>query len=147
MRTLIEIYHKYDKWIRDIHYYDEMDIVRTAYAYLRKPKHSEFKKIKRDKFKADITNLDMTVESVEFKKDAVAKIGLRKDIDGNNVSTIFSTKDDARDGFKIDPFVKRWCEDGIARGYHPEKQFPVLLYKMRLSKDARMMFSTTVVKK
>ncbi len=148
LHTLIEIYHKYDKWIRDIHYYDEMDIVRTAHAYLRKPKHSEFKKIKRDKLKQILTNLDMTVESVEFKKDAVAKIGLRKeDIDGNNVSRSFNKKMTQEMVSKLTHFVKRWCEDGIARGYHPRKTVSgVMLYKMRLSKDARMIFSTTVVK-
>ena len=74
LRILIDIYRRYDKWITEKKYYDEMDIVRTAHSYLSKPRDDEFKPIDEKAVDKIIYNMDMTIESVEFKQNAIDKI-------------------------------------------------------------------------
>ena len=130
---LIEIYNKYDEWIKDKDYYDEMDIVRTAHRHLNTPEEKEFTQLSRKQMDLIIYNMDMTVESVEFKQEAIEKIETKK------MSPEMYQK--------LTNFISRWCNDGIARGYNlTVTDSGVHLYKMRLGNGARMIFSTTTVK-
>ena len=134
LRTLVEIYKKYDKWIKEQNYYDEMDIVRTARSHLSKPIDEPLPSKNYDKNDTAqiITQMDMTVESVEFKQDAISKIYSK-----NMTHEMYE---------KLEKFVNKWLETKTARGYHSQKtKSGVILYKMRLNRDARMIFSVTVV--
>jgi len=130
---LIEIYNKYDEWIKDKDYYDEMDIVRTAYRQLNTPDEEEFVELTRAELDLIIYNMDMTVESVEFKQEAIEKIESQQ-----------MTKEMLQ---RLTKFISKWCNKNTARGYDLHiTDSGVHLYKMRLSNAARMIFSTTTVK-
>lgn len=129
---LIEIYNKYDEWITDKDYYDEMDIVRTAHRHLNTPEEKPFTQLTRQQMDLIIYNMDMTVESVEFKQEAIEKIESRK-----MNKEMFS---------RLTNFISRWCNEKIARGYDLHiTDSGVHLYKMRLDDATRMIFSTTTV--
>jgi len=135
LRTLILIYKKYANWLEKNEYYDEMDIVRSAINYSKgradiyQENKREIVSLDKSRINEIINSLNMSEETLQYKKDAYRAMKTKK-----------LTKEMK---MKYINFVKQWL-DGSVRSSPPVGVYGkerLTIYKHRLSGAARLLFS------
>ena len=135
LRTLILIYKKYANWLEKKEYYDEMDIVRSAINYSKgradiyQENKREIASLDKSRINEIINSLNMSEETLQYKKDAYRTMKTKK-----------FTKEMKT---KYINFVKQWL-DGSVRSSPPVGVYGkerLTIYKYHLDNTVRLLFS------